>query len=342
MQIKLNAPETDAIAAFVNTNPHATSAHQPQWLKILQLAMNHLPLTLTAWRDNQIVGYLPMVQTQSIFFGRHLVSLPYVNEAGILADEPETALALIDHAYSLGTKHRARFVELRNRTNIQHDCLTPVRRDKQKMILELPDNHETLWNSLRSKVRNQIRKARKNNLRIRWGSHELLNNFYHIFATNMRDLGSPAFPKQLFNAILNHLGSNAELCIVDLDSRPVAGAILTHFKNVSEVPSASCLRAGNPACANMFMYWNLLCRSIARGSTTFDFGRSTIDTGTYRFKQQWGAIAHNTNWQHIQLADNAAPITKDDQRFKLAVKTWQYLPVWTTRLISPAIVRGIP
>ena len=41
--------------------------------------------------------------------------------------------------------------------------------------------------------------------------------------------------------------------------------------------------------ANMLMYWHLLQRTIQRGNRTFDFGRSSESSGTYRFKRQWGA-----------------------------------------------------
>jgi len=43
------------------------------------------------------------------------------------------------------------------------------------------------------------------------------------------------------------------------------------------------------------MYCDLLRSAIERGaesliSESFDFGRSTAGSGTYRFKEQWGAV----------------------------------------------------
>jgi serine/alanine adding enzyme len=90
------------------------------------------------------------------------------------------------------------------------------------------------------------------------------------------------------------------------------------------------------------MYHQLLLRAIARGSDEFDFGRSSIDSGTYRFKKQWGAEPTATVWQyHLRQGDISAmrPDSPGNQR-KVAV--WQKLPVWLTRAMGPAIVRGIP
>jgi hypothetical protein len=124
---------------------------------------------------------------------------------------------------------------------------------------------------------------------------------------------------------------------------PVAGAFLLHGQGVTEVPSASCLRAYNPACANMLMYWHLISRAIERGQQVFDFGRCTRDGGTYRFKQQWGAKAEPAVWQYYQREGNAfSEMRPESPRYQRLIRLWQRLPVRVTRLIGPAIVRGIP
>ena len=342
MKIATNHSDVEAIERFVAAHPHAGQGHRPEWLNILRDGMGHRPVSLTAWRDGQVVGYLPLVETRSIVFGRHLVSLPYLNEAGVLAEDEPTAIALTERAAELGRQHRARFVELRNRQPIAHDALNAIRTDKVRMVLDLPGDDDGLWSSIGPKVRNQIRKGEKHDLNIRWGSGELLDAFYGVFAINMRDLGSPAFPRKLFAAMLHHLGGDAELCVIDLDGKPIAAAVLTHCGAITEVPSASSLRSFNHTCANMLLYWHLLRQAISRGARQFDFGRSTIDSGTYRFKKQWRAEPQATGWQQLALHRDARPITADDDRFDLAVRLWRKLPVWLTRLAGPTIVRGIP
>ena len=41
----------------------------------------------------------------------------------------------------------------------------------------------------------------------------------------------------------------------------------------------------------MLLYWEVLKLAIDRHYRVFDFGRSSRDSGTFRFKQQWGAQA---------------------------------------------------
>ena len=157
------------------------------------------------------------------------------------------------------------------------------------MRLSLPGSAEELWGRFRPEVRNQVRKGEKHDLALAWGGEELLPDFYEVFSINMRDLGTPVFSRRLFRSILRRFPDRAELCVVRHGERPVAAALLVHGWGVTEVPSASALRQFNATSANMLMYWRLLERAIERGQAIFDFGRSSPDSGTFRFKKQWGA-----------------------------------------------------
>ncbi len=342
MKIELNHDDHSALREFIDAHDDAARGHRPEWMRVMVDGLRHRPCSLTAWRDGQVAGWLPLVETRSFLFGRHLASLPYVNEAGVLAADEAAAEALVEKARAIARRRRVRFVELRNRNPIEHNELTSIRTDKVRMTRVLPDTPEALWSDIPSKVRNQVRKGEKSGLNARWGGERLLDGFYQVFAINMRDLGTPVYPRRLFEAILHHFADDAELCVVDLEGEPVAAALLVHGPDATEVPSASSLREYNKTCANMLMYRHLLDRAIQRGATVFDFGRSTVDGGTFRFKQQWGAEASPTGWQHLTRTRRAKPITPDSGGFSLAVETWKRLPVWLTRLAGPSIVRGIP
>ena len=123
---------------------------------------------------------------------------------------------------------------------------------------------------------------------------------------------------------------------------PAAAALLLHGWGITEVPSASSLRQFNPMCANMLMYWHLLERAVGRGQRTFDFGRSSLDSGTFRFKKQWGAVPLPANWQYFLRVGQLNQARPDNPRYGKFIRMWQRLPVWLTRLIGPPIVRGIP
>ncbi len=345
MMITLNSTKHEAIERFVADHPAACLGHLPRWLSILQDGLGHTPMALSAWSDGQVVGWLPMVLTRSLLFGTQLTSLPYVDQSGLIAHGAEIQGEMIRQAANLARQHRARFAELRNTAPIDHPELSPARPDKLLLHRPLPPDEESLWKSLDSKVRNQIRKSEKNNFAIRFGGQELLDAFYRLFCIRMRDLGTPVYPRSLFAALLHHLGPGAEIALLTDGPRPVAGAILIHHNQITEIPSAACLTDQMPRCANMGLYWHLTRRAIQKNSTIFDFGRSTADSGPHRFKLQWGAIQRPVAWRLWRTGGAegaAAPIIREDDRFNLAIRCWRKMPVWMTRLAGPAIARRIP
>jgi FemAB-related protein (PEP-CTERM system-associated) len=304
--------------------------------------MGHTPYCLEAVEGGQTRGVLPLAYVRSLLFGRFLASLPYLNSGGVLADNTDAAGALIDRAVALAGQFRVRYLELRHERAAAHPALAHSRGDKVHMRLDLPGTPGKLWDQLSAKVRNQVRKGEKNGLTVAWGARDLLGEFYAVFSRNMRDLGTPVYGKRLFARALDEFPDRAEVCVVRAGKLPVAAALLLHGWGVSEVPSASSLRSHNHTCANMLLYWNLLARAAERGQAVFDFGRSSQDSATFRFKKQWGATPTPAEWQYALRSGGVRDMCADNPRYRRLVRIWQWLPVALTRLIGPRIVRGIP
>jgi FemAB-related protein (PEP-CTERM system-associated) len=329
-------------AYLLRDGPLVPLSRHPAWLKVLARGLSHGPYCLEAVEHGRTTGFLALADVQSFLFGRFLVSLPYLNYGGPVADDDETAHFLIDEAVRLADALGVRYLELRHELAVEHPALTQSRTDKMHMRLDLPATSGRLWDDLDAKVRNQVRKGQKNGLTVHWGGDELLNDFYAVFSRNMRDLGTPVYGKRLFRAVLEEFPDRAELCVVRAGKDAVAGALLLHGWGISEVPSASSLRSHNHTCANMLMYWQLLERAVQRGQDVFDFGRSPEGGPTLRFKKQWGASPSASEWQFYLRSGDLGGMQKESPRYQRLIQIWQRLPVALTRLIGPTIVRGIP
>ncbi|KAA1261014.1 FemAB family protein [Rubripirellula obstinata] len=318
------------------------AAHQDHWMNSLCDGFGHRGFLLRAIDDDDVVGLLPLVLVSGPIFGKFLVSLPYLNTGGVWARSTDAALALIDRACDLADELDVKHLELRHEQNIEHPKFNFQRTDKVHMRLDLPATDEDLERMLKSKVRSQIRKSNEHHLSVEFGKMELVDDFHNVFARNMRDLGTPVFSKKLFQSIINHFADDAEFCVVRQSGRTIASGLLIHTDGCTEVPSASSLRSFNRTNANMLMYRSLLRRAIERGSQTFDFGRSSVGSGTYKFKSQWGAGPHAACWQYYVRKGDPNDMRPDAGGKQRLVKIWQRLPVWLTKTIGPTIVRGIP
>src|SRR5207245_721823 len=96
------------------------------------------------------------------------------------------AAALIDRAAQLADELRTRYLEVRNTWALEHPRLSPRVGTKVHMRLPLPGSVTALWEGIPGKPRNLVRKARQGNLTVVWGGADLLQEFYGVFARNMR------------------------------------------------------------------------------------------------------------------------------------------------------------
>lgn len=325
----------------LTTRPNSLSQH-PAWLTVLRDGLDHEVYAIEASVGGQVCGYLPLAHVSSLLFGRFLVSLPYLNSNGVVSQSAEVQTLLINRAVELAEELNVRHLELRHEQPIDHAALNGQLTSKIHMRLAVPESTEKLWKMFDSKLRNQIRKGEKNNFSVTWGGQDQLEAFYDVLSQNMRDLGTPIYGRKLFQSILTTFPTQVELCVVRDGVKPIAVGMLLHGEGITEVPTASSLREYNPSCANMLMYRHLLERAVDRKQKIFDFGRSTSDGPTFKFKKQWGAEPHPATWQYYLRDGDLGEMRPDNPKYQRMIRLWQRLPVRLTQIIGPPIVRGIP
>ena len=326
--------------AFVEQTPDATGYHVWRWRRVMENAFGHQTLYLAARDGDSIVGILPTVVMKSWLFGRSLVSLPFLNYGGVIAPDDDVRRALVDHAATRASEERAAHLELRHIVRRFDDC--PVKQHKVTMRLQLAANEADAWNALDRKVRNQIKKAQKSELTVYDGGAKLLDDFYRVFAENMRDLGTPVYSRRFFAEVLAQFPATARVFVVRLGGEPVAAAISYSFRDTLEVPWASSLKSSRPLCANTLLYWHMMLHAIAEGRATFDFGRSTPGDGPFQFKRQWGAEPSTLAWEYRILEGGVPDHSPSNPKFQMAIAMWKRLPVPVATWLGPSIVRSIP
>ena len=329
---------------YVERHPDFWPYHLFAWKQAVEDAYGFKGNYLLAKKKSQIVGVFPQILMGIPFFSKNFVSLPYCDVGGLLADSEDVAKALLDKAVSLAADQGAMTINLRGSIHPGVLKILPykVQKDmtKVRMILALPETSEDLWGSFKSKLRSQIRKAEKNGLVFQFSRK--FTDFYDVFSENMRDLGSPVHSKKWIESVMNKYGDKARMGLVYLDQLPVgAGIILISGKKVS-IPWASTLQQYNRLSPNMLLYWNFLKFSADHGYSLFDFGRSTPNEGTYRFKAQWGAKPEALEWHMICLGRTLPALNKDtSKRREHIAHIWQKLPLGLANFAGPVLRKFI-
>jgi FemAB-related protein (PEP-CTERM system-associated) len=289
-----------------------------------------------------VVGVLPLVEQSSVLFGRFMVSVPFFTYGGILADNADVAVALAEYAAELAREKNARHLELRHTGSIDGLALA-VRLEKVSMIRELPKTVDELANGLGSKLRSQIRRTEREDPQVAWGGVELLPEFYRVFSESMHDLGTPVYPRKFFRESCSAFGDLASVLVVRVRGIVQAAAIVVRHRDRIEVPWAAATATAKTTAINMRMYWELLKFSVERGSSHFDFGRSTVNSGTYRFKAQWGAVPCQLHWHYwLPTGANIPQLNNANPKYAAAAAIWRRMPLWCANAIGPLIVRNLP
>lgn len=344
MKVRLYGPSDEKKwEDFVNASAIAGGYHRIGWKRVIEESFGHKTFYMLS-EDNggRITGILPLVHLKSVLFGSFMVSIPFFNYGGICAEDEESYSSLLNESISLANHKGVAHIEFREMMPVDNGL--PKKESKVCMLLALPPSAEILWKSLGSKLRSQVKRPEKEGMYFSIGGEEYLDAFYEVFSVNMRDLGTPVYSKSFFFNVLKAFPSSSWICSVyTKEGRVVASCILMGFKDTIEIPWASSLKAYNSRGTNMMLYWRCLKFACDSGYKTFDFGRSTPNEGTYRFKEQWGATPLQLHWYYWMRDGNAMPeLNPHNPKFTFAINVWKRLPVGLTRLIGPPIVKNLP
>ncbi len=308
-----------------------------------------------------ITGVLPLFHVRSRLFGSMLVSSPNAVYGGVLADDEASRQALLEAAKARARQLNVDYLELRDArewlgftpAETESDAVEAVavaeaadfKRKDLYVTFEHPitTDEEALMKTFPRDLRTMIRKGIKNGLTGAIGRDELLDEFYDVYATSVRNLGTPVFPKKLFAEFLREFPDDCDILLIRQGER-IAGGVLTFYFGNYVLPYyggayGEFYRAG----INNFMYWELMRSAAARGYSSFDFGRSKLGTGAYEFKRGWGMTMRPLPYKFFLVKSPTLPnLNPTNPKFELLINAWKKLPLGLTKMIGPVIVKYLP
>ena len=338
MQIRIaDSGDQDIWDAYVLKHPEGLAYHLYAWKLAVEKAYGFHGIYLIAENSGCVCGVLPLIEFKIPFRPTTFVSLPYCDVAGPLADKPEISSGLLNFAADYAQRKDGS-CHIRQISTTSETSGSGI--NKVRMILPLPDSSEALMNGFKAKLRSQVRKPERDGFWSKTGGFELLDDFYQVFSLNMRDLGSPVHSFKWIQTIMASFGEHAMMAVVYTpENVPVAaGIILCHIKTVS-IPWASSLRDYNRLNPNMLLYWTFLSYAADHGYSYFDFGRSTPEEGTYRFKEQWGAKPVRLDWSDLPAKPSGNG--GESSVRQIVESIWRKLPLGIANFLGPKVRRYV-
>lgn len=336
--------ERQRLEAFVAAHPDGTPFHRPVWLEAVARGTGNRALALVAETDGKIEAYLPVSEVHSPIFGRLLASTGFAVGGGILAGDDADCRSLYSALEELARRRNCPAIELRGgvlplgrsgwtiRSDTHCGFVGPLAPDAEAQLLAIP-----------RKQRAEVRKGLANPLEVEVGTTRRDRTaHYAVYAESVRNLGTPVFPRSLFDAVLDAFGADADILTIRHEGRPVSSVLSLYHRGAVMPYWGGGTRDARGLRANDRMYFELMLHARLRGCTRFDFGRSKTRSGAYVFKCNWGFEP-----RPLRYASWTAPgADKRDAdptsaRHAIRIAAWRRLPLAVANRIGPMIARGL-
>lgn len=325
------------IDAFVREHRDGQVFQRPAWLQAVARGCGQDGLFLIAETRGRLDGIVPVTRMQSRLFGKALVSSAFGVGGGIVGtDEAVAALSGAIETYAADNGFAS--IELRGGAapsaswQVEDGAHANFARD-----LAADDEAELL--AIPRKQRAEVRRAIGFGLEVEIGRDRRDRDaHYAIYAASVRNLGTPVFPRRLFEAMLDGFGDDAE--ILTIRHAGVALASVLSFRHGGTIMPywGGGTAEARTWRANDAMYWELMKHARATGCTGFDFGRSKVGSGAFAFKKNWGFAPEPVRyWTHGAKRS----VSPNDARYQRKIELWKKLPLPVANFLGPLISRGL-
>lgn len=336
--------EARRIEAFVERHPLATPFHRPAWLSAVARGTAQRGWMLLAEHAGSIAGYLPLSEIHSPVFGRVLASSGFAVDGGLLMEQGADPAPLIEAVGELAGRLSCPSIELRGGALPTASGGWNLRTQSHcGFVADLAADDDHQLTAVLRKQRAEVRKSLAGDLSITVGTGvEERDAHYAVYAESVRNLGTPVFPRRLFDAVLDSFGDDADILTVQHEGQPVASVLSLYHRGTVMPYWGGGTWEARRLRANERMYFELMLHARRRGCKRFDFGRSKTGSGAYHYKRNWGFEPQPLTYA-VWTAPGCEARDADptSARHRLQIAAWRRLPLAVSNRLGPFIARGL-
>lgn len=327
--------DSSAWDEFANAHPSSSMFHLFGWRSILEKALGHRTYYMIAEQDGNVAGILPLVHVKSLMFGNTLSSLAFSAHAGPLTIDAESLARLYESASQKARELSVGSLEYRLLAASGRGL--PTKHLYESFSKPITSDQEANLAAIRGKQRNIVRKGIKNGLTC---TPDSIERFFHVYSESVRNLGTPVFPKRLFDGIRTTFPTKVEFVSAEFDGQAVSSAMNFYFRDTVCPYYWGGTAAARDLKGNDFLAWAIMGLAGERGATTFDFGRSKQGTGAYQWKLNLGFVPQPLFYEYELVSDRAIPeINPLNPKYRLFVEAWKRMPLAMAEFIGPWLSR---
>lgn len=272
------ANDSDAVRWNDFVQKHGTIFHLFEWSKVLQ-TYSYSPRFYFLEDDGKIGSILPCVLTKK----KRLVSLPFADY--ITLDSPKIVQEVWLSCKAEGLTFEHYSTENYAVSNLDSSQFAYT------FEIDLSRGLEELWeNSFTKKMRNQIRKAEKEGVKVRLVDDPQghADEYYRLYLKTMKRIGALPHTKNFIGKAFFELQPYVRLFSADLADRTIGFLLTFAYKGRMHVWG----NVSDPeflwSSPNNLLYYTAMRECVTEGLSKIDFGSTQAGSGHAHFKDSFG------------------------------------------------------
>ncbi len=330
---------------FVTNHPEGRVCHFIGYRNIIVDTFGYEPIYLCLKRNGNLVGVFPSFLIKRIFNRKILVSQPFIEYGGLLANtlSQDEIAEFKKKILQLLNLYGVSLLQIHGGFGIDKESLTTIalRIPLYKYAILPLSSSEHVWHNLISRqARKAVRKAKRMGLHCfeETTENSICSYFYPLYLKSMKRLGSPPFSRKFF---LNHLKylSNKMKLFLARDGSNVVSALLGFMGNqrIHITFSVSDPNSWRKR-PNDLVHWEFIRWACDNGYRYFDFGTVRYQSQS-QFKEKWGVELRDFFYYYIFRESKkkvALPLNSSSRKIKFFSSLWRkYVPDPLAKLFGP-------
>ena len=338
---------------FVKVHKNATIFHTVEWKKVLEETFCYKPEYLVVKDlDGQLVGISPAFSVKTLF-GSVIVSQPFFEYGGPIVEKgfEEAYKEILSFYRDKVENARIKYVEIRVLPDGEKE---PEHFDNTGFVKQFKaydfyidvkdkDFEKDIWLGLytkKSRVRNSVKKAIKSGVRV--VEDDDIDIYYELYIKTIAKLGSPPYPKTLFENIKKYVNSSSvRFTYAYLKDEPIAAMMSFPYNNRDLMVGLVSDENYQDYRANDLLYNEQIEYATKNKFEVVDLGRTRPDSSYERYKRKWGATQINL-YSYVYPSSASEGVNPYKYYLMFSKITKKFPWILTKTAIGPYLAKKFP
>lgn len=255
-----------------------------EWKFVLEKTYNVEVVLLMAvsTASQKVCGVLPLYFVND-YFGKPMV---FSMKFGFVADNNKIASELFEYSVKFATDRGAVLKQLS--TGYENFKIPTNSVSATTVTLDVHPSEDKMWNMMRGKARNMVRKAGKEGICVEQGLDKL-DKFYKVYSDRMLVKGVRIHKLDYFKNVIKYLNGKAQVFIATKNGETIGGMFLVYNQKTG-IYTHGGSTVGKGTSPNQILLWEMVRFCVEKGIKHLDFGESVKGSGVHNFKIWFGGV----------------------------------------------------